>query len=175
MRYIAAAIILCVSGSAGAETTAKTSSYDRNPRSASLKTLVAATIARGTAWTVDDARSKNLGYESPPLAREFVLDDESSTTQLASMVTFNSDGKTLLDILISSTTATEFTGDQPTAIDGYTFRSDLSGRLISGIRAHGKVGAVVHDKLDPTETDTMTLFNKLLKSARTHPTLTKKK
>jgi hypothetical protein len=166
MRFIPLAALLLVAA-APAEKKLKA------PKPVSMTEVVKASLAKGSDWTLDEMRAKNLGYAAPPATKEYVLDGESAPTQHAIMVTLGNDTKSAVDVMVSSTSVVEFAGAQPAAIDGYTFRSDLDGKLISAIRARGKVESVMQEKLDVTASDTKKRFAAVLATVRAHPVLRK--
>jgi hypothetical protein len=134
---------------------------------------VKSSLAKGSDWTLDEMRAKNLGYAAQPATKEYVLDGESATTQHAVMVTLGADARTANDVMVSSTSVVEFNEGQPAAIDGYTFRADLNGKLISAIRARGKLDSVMQEKLDASAADVKKRFSAVLAAVRAHPALRK--
>lgn len=136
-------------------------------KAVSLEDVVKVSLKKGNDWALDEMRAKNLGYENPPATKEYVLDAESAPTQHAVMVTLGEDSKTARDVMLSSTTA-EYSGGQPVAIDGYTFRADLNGQLVSGIRARGPLDSVMQEKLDPSTPETKKRFDAILATVRGH-------
>lgn len=166
MRYLPLAALLLVAAAPAAK-------KPKAPKPATMTEVVKASLANGTDWTLDEMRAKNLGYPTPPATKEYVLDGDAAATQHAVMVTLGGDARTAKDVMVSSTSVVEFTGGQPAAIDGYTFRADLSGKLISAIRARGKVDSVMQEKLDVSSADTKKRFEAVLRAVRAHPTLRK--
>lgn len=164
MRYLPlAALLLVAAAPAGKKA--------KPAKPVSIAEVVKVSLAKGADWTVDEMRAKNLGYEVPPATKEFVLDDDAASTQHAVMVTLGADAKTARDIMVSSTSVVEFAAGQPAAIDGYTFRADLDGKLVSGIRARGKLDSVMQEKLAVSSPDTKKRFSAVLAAVRSHPVM----
>lgn len=156
MRYFPLAALLLVAAAPA----------EKKP--ATMKTLIDATMKSGESSTLEDPMASKLGYAMPMPIRDFQVADTSKDTQLASLVVLK-DGKPD-SLIISSTTVTEWAGEQPVAIDGYSLRSDLSGKFKSGIRAQGKVGAVVQRKFSGGAAKRF--HAALLKSILSQPSLT---
>lgn len=133
--------------------------------------VMSETVHRGTDWYLDEHRASILGMSPNARGKKLILDGRTSVTQHAVIVTLAESGKAEREFLISSTTAVEFTDGQPSAIDGYTFRVDDSGRFIAGLRAHGKVDEIEQVKLDPRTSEAKKLFEAVLKTVQNHSTL----
>lgn len=137
-------------------------------KSMSLKMLISTTMAKGEATTLDNPQAENLGYSEPQQVLDYIAADTSKDTQLGSLVILDVK-KNPKELVISSTTVTEWTGKEPLAIDGYSFRAKLSGELVSGVRAYGKVGEVIQDPM-PLDDTTRKRFKSLLDALlRSHP------
>lgn len=149
-----------------AKPAAKKPTKRSQPKSITLKSLVNMTVKKGTDWVLDDPRAGNLGYSQPPKVKEYLINEASTDAQFSSFVTLGDDGKTPGDIMISSTTVTEFQNGQPAAIDGYTFRFDLTGKPVAVVRAYGKVGDIVQERLDISDPKIKTHSEAALKAAR---------
>lgn len=137
-------------------------------RMISVAQVMSETAARGNDWTLDESRATTLGMDANTNGKKLILDGNTDTTQHAVIVILDSEGKITPELLVSSTTAVAFTDGQPSAIDGYTFRADKSGKLISGLRAHGKVEEIEHVKLEPSSVDTTKRFEAIMKTVRNH-------
>lgn len=114
-----------------------------------LDGLVQISLEKGEVWTLGDPRASNLGYSGPQPARDFIVGNTSRDTQLASVLILTASGSPK-EIVFSSTTVTKWEGTNPAAIDGYSYRLNLKGKLISVLRAHGKVGEVEQTKVRVT-------------------------
>ncbi len=125
-----------------------------------LKTLITMTMAKGEAQTLENPQAANLGYAAPQNVMDFVAGDPTKDTQLGSVVVLD-DKKAPMELIFSSTTVTEWAGEEPISIDGYSYRAKLSGELISGVRAYGMVGAVTQD-ITPLNASTKKLFKILV-------------
>jgi hypothetical protein len=159
MRFIPLAALLLVAAAPA----------EKKP-AATVASLIETTMKRGEALMLEDSMASKLGYAAPMPIRDLQVADTSKDTQLASVVVLK-DGKPD-SLIISSTTVTEWAGEQPVAIDGYSLRSDLTGRFKSAIRAQGKVGAVVQSKF--TGAAAKKFHAALLRSILTQPSVTGK-
>lgn len=139
-------------------------------RPATVRSLVSTTLSKGAADMLPDPRASNLGYSGPQRVRRLIV-EKTSSTQLTSILVVDSDKGTPRGLIFSSTTVTEFVEGQPAAIDGYSYRADLNGKLVAGIRAHGKVDDVLHDKLDPKSKAVRARFAGVVKAFLSHNTL----
>jgi hypothetical protein len=136
-------------------------------QSATVKTLIEATMKKGAASTLDNPMAAQLGYAAPMSIRDFQVADTSKDTQLASVVVL-SDGKPS-ELVLSSTTVTEWVNGAPISIDGYSFRADLSGNFIAAVRAYGKVGTISQDKVSGKAVEGF--YSGLLKSILAQPSV----
>lgn len=161
MRFLPlAALLLVAAAPAGKKATP----------AVTVKTLVDATMKGGEPSTLENPMASELGYATPMPIRDLQVADLSKDTQLASVVVLK-DGKPD-SLIISSTTVTEWAGEQPVSIDGYSLRSDLSGKFKSAVRAQGKVGAVVQTAF--TGSAAKKFHAALLKSILAQPSITGK-
>lgn len=165
MRLLPLAVLLLVAAAPAKEK--KPAAKPAAKRTASMSDVVKVSLQKGSDWTLDEMRAKNLGYVDAPATREYVLDAESAPTQHAVMVTLSADPKVARDVMVSSTTA-EYSDGQPVAIDGYTFRTDLNGALLAGIRARGPLDSVTQEKLDTSLPETKKRFEAILATVRGH-------
>lgn len=104
--------------------------------------------AKGEASPLDEPRGGRLGYSGPYQMLDYIVADPTKDTQLAVLAIVNPKTGSLFDVILTSTTVTEWRGEEPISIDGYSYRADLTGRLITPLRAYGKVGEVNQEKLE---------------------------
>lgn len=117
---------------------------------ASLSAIVETTLRKGKDWTLTNPRAAHLGYSSPSPARKFVAGKIADGAELSSIVTLAADAKSPRDLIFSITRA-DYADTRPVAVDGYSFRADLTGALVGAARSRGRLPDVVIEKLDPAE------------------------
>lgn len=154
MKLLALLLVAVLSAHAAKKPAAKA------VKSLSLKALISTTMAKGEAMPLENPQSANLGYPAPQKVMDYVAGDPTKDTQLSSVVVLD-EKQAPKELIFSSTTVTAWAGEQPTAIDGYSYRAKLSGELISGVRAYGAVGSVTQD-ITPINDTTKKHFKGLL-------------
>ncbi len=112
-----------------------------------LTQLVDIAMKKGESSTIEIGRAGSLGYPRPQPMMDYIVAEPTKDTQLAIQIVLEPETRAPKEIVLASTTVTEWSGETPVTIDGYSYRADLKGRLISMFRAHGKVGDVLHDKI----------------------------
>lgn len=115
-----------------------------------FKQLVLLAKAKGEASPLDEPRAGKLGYVGQYQMMDYIVADLTKDTQIAILTVLDPKTGSPYDAILTSTTITEWRGEEPISIDGYSYRSDLTGRLISPLRASGKVGEINQEKLDIT-------------------------
>lgn len=117
------------------------------PKPITIKKLIERALTHGESSTLEQNRASSLGYSGPQRIKDYTAAELTKDTQIGIEVTFRPDSKTTKDIVLSSTTVTEWAGETPVSIDGYSYRATLDGSLIAMFRTTGKVGDLVHEKL----------------------------
>lgn len=135
-------------------------------KTVSIQDIIARTMNQGKDWTLQDPRASNLGYAGAQPAKKLVVGTISDGSELSSIIVLDND-KAPTGIIFSTTKA-DIVDNKPVAIDGYSYRTDLTGKLVSAIWAHGKVEDVVQDKVNIKSPAEAAKFNKTVSSFLTH-------
>lgn len=177
MRFLPLAALLLIAAAPAKQSTTK-SPPKRNsaahthkkapPTFGSMKKLVEIALKKGEDATLPDPRATKFGLPGPQPTRDYIVGDLSKDTQLSGDVILGGEGKEPSGVVLSSTTVTEWSGEDPVAIEGWLFRADLDGNLIAAMHTHGKVGDVIQD-VEELSPSTKSRFEALKKRILTMP------
>lgn len=142
-------------------------------RPVTIDTVVTTTMKKGKDWVLLNPRAGNLDYTAEMKAKKLLVGNTADGAELSSIVILGDDGATPRDMIFSVTHG-KYEGKALISIDGYSFRANLNGGLVSGIRARGPVSNVVQDRLDVSASAVKSEFDKTVNSFLTHPTFATK-